>query len=303
MDFEAYTFKGGEATKLVRGNLQQAGALQFIQDFICRTADDVPQHQSQLEDALTLLSDPSANDEGAASVIRKRVAIVEGGGLLGSGGSSKVFKVTVEPELLAKVFKVPVACEFFALKIVSDGLIGEREWENLTHSGMQSLCQRGLVPQAIFHCTLKDRGVAILLSPVGRRIDETEECKYLPELFVTLSRLHQAGWHHGDARLPNFVLCEIGEKKRGQNHTVIPVDFAHSRYSSQCSPYEAESDIYRLIASFLRLSGSNMLTTDSKALVSTKNFPNLSVKVQSYLNSGYGEAEATSLGRLVSTLK
>ncbi len=237
---------------------------------MCRASDNIPQHQKDLQDALESLS----------------AVIVGGEGLLGIGGSARVFQVTVGDNVLA-------------LKIVSSfkAHFGKKEIWNLRDVHMQVLCQNKCVPSLVSTCSLPSGSIAILLSPVGKSIQrKADERRHLPKLFKSLSSLHRGGWYHGDARLPNFVICEGIQN-------AVAIDLVLSKHHNKIVDLDVETDVYRLIASFLGLPGNNMIDNDPKALVSMCNFPDIADAVKYYLDTGYDETAAQKIGVIVARLK
>jgi hypothetical protein len=243
LDFEAFTFENGHATSLVKGSLTNDGSKQFLARFLCRLDDLHPQCQIDLDSCLLMFT----------------AKIVSGQGFLGMGGSASVYLVK------ANGHDSHLALKVFPWSGIGSG---QREVTNLQDQSLLTLRNEGSVPTVI--SSLADvtgwdhSCFAFLMSPVGTPVASLTKPN-VKMIFRALAALHRAGWSHGDARLPNFVMCES---------KVVVIDFAFASKHDNLSvdAYHITQDIFRLVASVMSLHGSNDIRSDPRALVATKMF-------------------------------
>jgi len=266
LQFELYEFRNLTATRLIRGCLKDSGSGKFLQSFLCRPNDPVPEPTVSLNMAIN------------SSL---QVKIVSGKGFLGAGGSAHVYQVTKLNECYAlKVFKV------------DKSHLGHKEVAFLSSQLLEPLHQSSEVPSIVQSLALQNGALAVLISPVGCAMKYNKGSLELA--MKALARLHQSGVCHGDARVPNFIFVAKLNK-------VIPIDFTWS--SPLTGSDTAKQDILRLISSFYKLKDSNDLNSDALSQLSCAlpedEFQAICSLVQTYIAGGYRVEHVASIAKKV----
>jgi hypothetical protein len=244
--------------------LQDAGSGKFLQSFLCRPNDPVPESTVSLNMAIQ------------SSL---QVEIVSGKGFLGAGGSAHVYQVMKGNEHHAlKIFKVLTSH------------LGHKEVDFLNSQLLDSMRQSSEVPSVVQSLTLQNGAFSMLISPVGRSIQYTKGDLELA--MKALARLHQSGVCHGDARVPNFIFVTELNK-------ALPINFTWS--SPLTGTYTAKQDMLRLISSFYKLKDSNDLSSDALSLLSCAlpedEFQAACSLVEAYIAGGYRIEHVTPIAR------
>jgi len=263
--FEAFEYDDGAPKKKTEGILTDPGTRGFLQTFLLRPSDPIPDHQRDVEDALACLG----------------LKLPDGAGFLGMGGSAVAVRVFDRDEaddtqpMVLKVFRAERAAT------------GEREIRNLQKfDGVQTA-----IPRLIRSCTLSSGAVAVLTTPVGSRAQAIRDCV---AMFSALSEFHRAGWYHGDARVCNFV-------KNETKVWLIDLETSGRRNGDNA---QARDDLFRLASSVLCLKGCSDLRQDPVHLIRLK-FPLVFEKFDSacfsYLKSGCGHKEVVDFADVTRT--
>jgi hypothetical protein len=196
---------------------------------------------------------------------------------LGTGGSAIVYQVLSNHGV------------HYALKIVPRQGTKQTHFEKEISWLLWQKCQGNLqnISQLEASAYLPSGSLAALLSPVGEQIRDPRTS--LPDICRALSRLHRAGWRHGDARIPNFVQC-------GQTNTVIVIDFGYILHCPRDHDiaYQVPFEMYRIAASFLQLKDDWDLDQDGETLISqqTGHLDTIRDAVQEYVDRQYTEEAA-----------